>query len=75
VAGSAGATVSVVIVQMIGPPLGWPGWVVDLSPFHHLAMVPAQAFALTPALVLLTVAALLAVAGLRSFAHRDLVGA
>ncbi len=75
VAGSAGATVAVVVVQMIGPPLGWPDWVVDLSPFHHLAMVPAQAFAFTPALVLLTVATLLSLIGVRSFVHRDLVGA
>lgn len=75
VAGSAGATVIVVIVQMIGPPLGWPGWVVDLSPFHHLAMVPAEAFAVVPALVLLAVAAVMALGGMLAFARRDLVGA
>jgi len=75
VAGSAGATVIVVIVQMIGPPLGWPGWVVDLSPFRHLARVPAEAFAVVPALVLLAVAAVMALGGMLAFARRDLVGA
>jgi ABC-2 type transport system permease protein len=63
------------VVQMVGPALHWPAWVIDLAPFHHLATVPAQAFALSSALALLAVAAALTLIGVIAFERRDLVGA
>jgi putative multiple sugar transport system permease protein len=37
------ATVTVVgsLVTLLGPALSWPAWVLNLSPFTHLALVPA----------------------------------
>jgi ABC-2 type transport system permease protein len=52
----------------------WPGWVRSLSPFDHLAAVPAEPMDLAGALGMLVVALLLAVAGLAGYARRDLRG-
>ena len=51
-----------------------PGWVLDLSPFHHVALVPAEDFDAVGALVMLAIAAVAAAAALRLFERRDLIG-
>ena len=38
-------TVGGYVLTLLGPALSWPGWIIDLSPFTHLAYVPAQPFA------------------------------
>ena len=48
---------------------------VGLSPFHHVALVPAEAFDAPAAAVMLALAAVAAVAAVRLFERRDLVGA
>ena len=53
---------------------GWPGAVRWLSPFAHLNAVPAEPWNASGALGMLAVAALLALAGCRRYAHRDLSG-
>jgi ABC-2 type transport system permease protein len=65
-----GLVVGVVMV-FFGPLLHLPGWVQGLSPYHHLALVPAESFRWAPFLVLLGIAAVLSAAGQAAFARRD----
>ncbi|QKW36989.1 hypothetical protein HUT06_25715 [Actinomadura sp. NAK00032] len=44
VPGSAASVVVAYLVEMIGPALHWTGPVLDISPFHHIASVPAEPF-------------------------------
>ena len=60
-----------VVVLFFGPLLHLPGWVQDLSPYHHLALVPAESFRWAPFVVLLALSAGLSVAGQAAFARRD----
>lgn len=60
-----------VVVLFFGPLLHLPGWVQDFSPYHHLALVPAEPFRWAPFVVLLALAAGLSVAGQAAFARRD----
>jgi ABC-2 type transport system permease protein len=53
---------------------GWPGWVRGLSPFAHLAAVPAEPVDVAGAVGMLVVGLLLAVVGLFGYARRDLRG-
>jgi ABC-2 type transport system permease protein len=52
----------------------WPGWLRGLSPFAHLAPVPAEAWDAAGAVGMLVVAVLLAGAGLVGYSRRDLRG-
>ena len=52
----------------------WPGWVRGLSPFAHLAAVPAEPMDLAGAVGMIAVALLLAAAGLARYNRRDLRG-
>lgn len=67
------ATVAYVL-ELLGPALELPDWVVAVSPFHHLAYVPAQPFLWGPGLVMAGLGVLGAVVGLVAFERRDLVG-
>lgn len=60
------------VASMLGPALDWPQWALDLSPFTHLALVPAEPWAATSGLVMAGVGCLLALAGLLGFRRRDL---
>jgi ABC-2 type transport system permease protein len=60
-----------VVVVFFGPLLHLPGWLQGLSPYHHLALVPAESFRWTPFVVLLAIAAGLSSAGQAAFARRD----
>jgi ABC-2 type transport system permease protein len=51
-----------------------PGWVLGLSPFHHVAFVPADDFQAAAAAIMLAIAALAAVVAVRLFERRDLMG-
>ena len=59
----------------MGPVLEWPDAVVGLSPFHHLATVPVEDVAWTPAVVMTGVGVALAAVGFAAFQRRDVVGA
>lgn len=52
----------------------WPGWVRSVSPFAHLASVPAQPWDAAGAVGMLVVAVGLAAVGLAGYARRDLRG-
>lgn len=60
--------------QLFGGALGAPKWLLDLSPFQHVGLVPAQAFRGTAAAVMLAIAAASALSALWAFRRRDLVG-
>jgi polyether ionophore transport system permease protein len=60
------------VASMLGPALHWPQWALDLSPFTHLSLVPAEPWAATSGLVMTVVGCLLAVAGLLMFQRRDI---
>lgn len=60
------------IVMMFGATLQLPGWLMNVSPFKHLALLPAESFRLAPVLVLLAIAVAFGAAGMESLRRRDL---
>jgi ABC-2 type transport system permease protein len=61
--------------ELFGSIVGAPSWVLDLSPFHHIGLVPQQPFRPGAAAVMLTIAVASAVAAVLIFERRDLTGA
>jgi ABC-2 type transport system permease protein len=59
---------------LFGALLGAPQWTLDLSPFQHVAPVPAQPFKVGAALIMLGVAALALLAAFWRFGRRDVLG-
>lgn len=60
-----------VVVLMLGDVLRFPGWLRDLSPFEHLALVPVAEVDLVSLLGVLGVAALLSATGWLALRRRD----
>ena len=60
-----------VTVMMFGEVLQFPDWVKDVSPFEHLALVPAFSVDWTSAALVLAIAAALGAAGQLAFLRRD----
>lgn len=56
----------------VGALAGAPGWLLALSPFHDVGLVPAEPFEPAGAAVMLALAALAAAVATREFARRDL---
>jgi ABC-2 type transport system permease protein len=63
------------VLTLLGPALDWPSWVLNLSPFTHLALVPADPWAATSGLVMLGLGAALVALGMVAFDRRDITGA
>lgn len=61
-----------VVVLMLSEALRLPAWVQDLSPFHHLALAPAESVAWAPVLLLAVLAAALGVAGQVTLSRRSI---
>jgi ABC-2 type transport system permease protein len=59
------------LVTYLGGLLQLPGWAGSLSPFDHVPLLPAEAFALAPLLVLTAIAGVLVAIGLAGFGRRD----
>jgi ABC-2 type transport system permease protein len=59
------------VVLMFGELLSFPQWLIDLSPFSHLAAVPAVPMRWGPFLVVLAMAVGLSSLGLLAFRRRD----
>jgi ABC-2 type transport system permease protein len=62
------------LLLVLAQTFGWPSWVRDLSPFAHLAAVPAEPLDVAGAVGMLLAAAVLAAVGLAGYARRDLRG-
>jgi ABC-2 type transport system permease protein len=74
-AGIAYGLVSLAFVwDLFGALLGAPSWTLDLSPFQHVGLVPAQPFRATAAIVMLAIAGVAMGAGALLFERRDLTG-
>jgi ABC-2 type transport system permease protein len=61
--------------ELFGALLGVPAWMLALSPFHDVGLVPGEPFDEVGAAVMLGLAALAAPAAIAIFRRRDLVGA
>lgn len=61
----------VVVITLLGQPLGLPATVRRLSPLEHSPLLPADDLAITPLAVLAAVVVLVAGSGLAAFRHRD----
>jgi polyether ionophore transport system permease protein len=73
--GIAYGLVSVAFVwQLFGAALGAPAWLLGVSPFHHVGLVPAQSFKALAAAIMLALAAAGLAAAFALFARRDLAG-
>jgi len=62
----------IAVVAIFGSLLNLPGWLVDISPFEHLAAVPEQTFAAAPFGLLLVLAAIGACAALLGIRRREI---
>ena len=59
------------LAAFLGPLLGLPDWVMDLSPFTHVPLLPAAAFDVVPLLALTAVAGVFVAVGLVGFRRRN----
>jgi len=60
--------------QTVGSLLGAPRWLVDLTPFAHVGLVPTQPFRAAAAAVMIGIGLAAALVALAAFRHRDLLG-
>ena len=60
--------------MLTGSVLGAPKWLVDLTPFAHVGLVPAQSFRAGAAVAMLAIAAATGLAAGWAFTRRDLTG-
>jgi ABC-2 type transport system permease protein len=61
-----------IVIAMFGAVLQLPGWAIDLSPFEHVPLSPAESVTVAPLLVLLAVTAALVAIGLDGLRRRDI---
>jgi ABC-2 type transport system permease protein len=74
-AGVAYGLVTVAFVwQLVGQLAGAPDWLVDVTPFAHVGLVPTQSFRLGAAAVMVAIGAAGAAASIAVFRRRDLLG-
>ena len=70
-----GAVGAAYLWEQTGAVVKAPAWVLGISPFHWLALVPSEPFDLTASLVMVAVGAAAALAGVEVFRRRDVVAA
>jgi ABC-2 type transport system permease protein len=61
--------------QLFGSLFGAPRWLVDLTPFGHVGLVPAQSFRGGAAAIMVAIGVVAALAAIVVFERRDLIGA
>jgi ABC-2 type transport system permease protein len=61
--------------ELVGSLLGVPKWLVELTPFKHVAPVPVQTFNTGAALIMVAIGVIGAIAAITAFRRRDLLGA
>jgi ABC-2 type transport system permease protein len=61
--------------QLVGSLLGAPGWLVTLTPFAQVGLVPTQPFRVGAAAVMIAIGTAAALAAIAVFQRRDLIGA
>jgi ABC-2 type transport system permease protein len=58
----------------VGSLLSAPSWMLELTPFAHVGMVPAQSFRGGDAAAMIAIAVVVGIAATGLFARRDLIG-
>jgi ABC-2 type transport system permease protein len=61
--------------QLVGAVVSAPHWLLDATPFAHVALIPAQAFRAGAAATLVAIGVTTALAAVFAFRRRDLLGA
>lgn len=61
-----------ILFGQLGQILQFPQWLLDLSPFSHIPVVPSEDFTALPLIVLGAIALVLVMAGLAGFGRRDI---
>jgi ABC-2 type transport system permease protein len=61
--------------ELFGAVLGAPAWLLGVSPFHHIGLIPAQPFRSAAAALMAGIGVLGALVGTAIFRHRDLAAA
>jgi ABC-2 type transport system permease protein len=69
-----GIVAAAFVWQLFGGLLGAPHWLLDVSPFQHVGLLPAQPFRGTAAVVMLALAVLASISAVWAFRARDLAG-
>jgi ABC-2 type transport system permease protein len=69
---SWGLLVACLVFGQLGRILQFPQWLLDISPFTHIPLVPAEQLRVLPLALLIAIAAALTAAGLIGFRRRDL---
>jgi ABC-2 type transport system permease protein len=70
-----GIVIASFLWQAVGSLLAVPRWLVDLTPFAHISLVPAQTFRPAPAAIMIAIGLVSGAAALAVFRRRDLLGA
>jgi ABC-2 type transport system permease protein len=60
--------------DLFGALLGFPDWLLDVSPYRHVAPAPAKPIAVVAALLMIAIGAGATMAGVARFRRRDLAG-
>jgi ABC-2 type transport system permease protein len=60
--------------EIVGALTGAPRWLLDVTPFAHVGLVPAEPFRTLGALIMIAIGAVAGAAALELFRRRDLVG-
>jgi ABC-2 type transport system permease protein len=66
-----GALAACFLLAYLGPLLSLPDWIMDISPFNHVPLLPAEDASPGPLLALSAAALTLIAAGLIAFRRRD----
>jgi len=61
--------------DLVGSFAGVPSWLTDLTPFHHIGLVPVQSFRWVGAVAMVAIGAATSLLALTVFRRRDLLGA
>ncbi|MGH9277726.1 MAG: ABC transporter permease [Acidimicrobiales bacterium] len=69
---AGGALVGSYVIGFLGPAFKLPNWALDLSPFHHVSLVPVEPVAWKAVAVMLDLALLAGAAGAFAYSRRDL---
>jgi ABC-2 type transport system permease protein len=72
---SYGLVVLAFVWYLVGSLLGLPTWTTDLTPFHHIGLVPAQPFQGAAAGVMAALGVVASAVAVAVFRQRDLAGA
>ena len=59
--------------QLFGGLLSAPQWLLELTPFAHIGLIPAQSFRAGPAVAMVAIGAVASLAALWQFGRRDLI--